>query len=181
MWKERGTCLSITDAKQLRERVETVKLLGLRWKGDERWFKGLLSLCRCFQKSLQFPEATVTMSRIETTDIIPLHAIRFRPMQALKMDDFPGGCTNPLKCHGTLSRTSLNKSYFYPGVKVTLFTFISASAKIIRVSYSLLKGSELFRVEMHLSRAHIISLLHIYKCVALVEQQHASASSPWAR
>ena len=57
------------------------------------------------------------MNRIEKRDIIPLHAIRFRPMQELKMDDFPGGCTNPLKCHGTLSCTSLNKSYFYPGVR----------------------------------------------------------------
>lgn len=137
-------------------------------------------MCRRFQNSLQFPEATVTMSGIETADIIPLHAIRFRPMQALKMDDFPGGCTNPLKCHGTLSRTLLNKSYFYPGVKVTLFTFISASARNHRGSHSLLKGSELFRVERHLSRAHVISLLHIYKCVALMEQQHDSASSPWA-
>lgn len=131
--------------------------------------------------SLQLPEATVTTSRIETTDIIPSHAIRFRPMQALKMDDFPGGCTNPLKCHGTLSRTSLNKSYFYPGVKVTLFTFISASAKNHPGSYPLLKGSELFQVELHLSRAHIMSLLHVYGCVALVEPQQASASSPRAR
>lgn len=47
-------------------------------------------------------------------------------------------------------------------------------------SCSLLKGAEPFRAEMHLSRAHIISLLHIYKCVVLVEQQHESASSLWA-
>lgn len=57
------------------------------------------------------------MNRTEKRDIIPLHAIRFRPMQELKMDDFPGGYTNPLKCHGTLSCTSLNKSYLYPGVR----------------------------------------------------------------
>lgn len=80
-----------------------------------------------------FSEGIVMMNRIETRDIILLHAIRFRPIQELKMDDFPGGCTNPLKCHGTLSCTSLNKSYFYPGVRVTLFKCISAAAKIISV------------------------------------------------
>lgn len=36
------------------------------------------------------------MRCIEKRDITALHAIRFQPMQGLKMDDFPGGCTNPL-------------------------------------------------------------------------------------
>lgn len=43
-----------------------------------------------------------------------------------------------------------------------------------------LKGAEPFRAEMHLSWAHIISLLQIYKCVVRVEQQHESASSLWS-
>lgn len=64
-----------------------------------------------------FSAVIVKMSRVERRDIIAEHAIRFKPMHELKMDDFPEGCTNPLKCHGTLSWASLNKSHFHPGIR----------------------------------------------------------------
>ncbi len=86
----------------------------------DRYFQGRAGFYRKLVSSLVwlgFSEGTVTTNGNKKRDIIPLLAIRFRPMQELKMDDFPGGCTNPLKCHGTLSCTSLNKSYFYPGVR----------------------------------------------------------------
>lgn len=78
-------------------------------------------------------DGIVTMNRIEERDITPLNAIRFRPMQELKMDDFPGGCSNPLNYHGTLSCTSLNKSYFYPGLRSHYLHAFTPLPKLLEV------------------------------------------------
>lgn len=54
-------------------------------------------------------------------------------MQVLKTDDFPWGCSNPLKCLGTLSYTSLNKSYFHPDVRshhLHSFLFLTKSLEL---------------------------------------------------
>lgn len=55
-----------------------------------------------------------------------------------------GVCTNPLKCYGTLSCTSLNKSYFYPSVgshylRVGIFFFLFWMPKLIQVGSTLEK------------------------------------------
>ena len=68
----------------------------------------------------------------EDRDIIALRAIRFKPKQELKMDDFPVGFTNPLKRHGTLSWHFFKQIIFLSLYKVTLFTCISGAARTIR-------------------------------------------------
>lgn len=139
-------------------------------------------MCRLLQKThgfiilVWFSEGIVTMNRIEKRDIIPLRAIRFRPMQELKMDDFPGGCTNPLKCHGTLSCTSLNKSYFYPGVRSHYLHALLRLPKLLELALLLKTLSTVLGENLPFNWALIINPLRIYKCTVLVEQQHTSMS-----
>lgn len=117
------------------------------------------------------------MNRIEKRVIIPLRAIRFRSMQELKMDDFPGGCTNPLKCHGTLSCTSLNKSYFYPDVRSHYLRAFLQLPKLLELALLLKPSSTVLGGNIPFNWAIIINLWHIYKCSLLMEQQHTSTSS----
>lgn len=120
-------------------RNEQKPLMKGRLLSINRYFQGHAG---CYKKThlsssflVRFADDIATMNGIEKRDIIPLHAIRFRPMQELKMEDFPGGCTNPLKCHGTLSRTSLNKSYFYLGVRSHyLYAFLQLPKLLVGIT-----------------------------------------------
>lgn len=117
------------------------------------------------------------MNRIEKRVIIPLRAIRFRSMQELKMDDFPGGCTNPLKCHGTLSCTSLNKSYFYPDVRSHYLQAFLQLPTLLELALLLKPSSTVLGGNAPFNWAIIINLWHIYKCSLLMQQQHTLTSS----
>lgn len=92
-----------------------------------------------------------------------------------------GGCTNPLKCHGTLSCTSLNKSYFYPGVGSHYLHAFLHLPKLFKLAILLKNMIESFlRWEgknLPSKWALIINSLHIYKGSALAEQRRTSASS----
>lgn len=92
-----------------------------------------------------------------------------------------GGCTNPLKCHGTLSCTSLNKSYFYPGVGSHYLHAFLHLPKLFKLAILLKNMIKPFFGEggknLPSKWALIINSLHIHKCVGLAEQWRASASS----